>query len=68
LQTALKRLEQKGYLSSHDGEATQERAGRPKRYFQITALGKKAMEYMRTTRNELWGAIPQVALDVKYVS
>ncbi len=68
LQTALKRLEQKGYLISQEGEATQERAGRPKRYFQITALGKKAMEYMRTTRNELWSAIPQVALDLKYVS
>ena len=66
LQTALKRLEQKGYLQSKDGEATQERAGRPKRYFQITALGKKAMEYARSTRNELWNAIPKVALDVKF--
>ena len=62
LQTALKRLEQKGYLQSSDGEATQERAGRPKRYFQITALGKKAMEYARNTRNEMWEAIPRVAL------
>jgi PadR family transcriptional regulator, regulatory protein PadR len=68
LQTALKRLEQKGYLQSHDGEATQERAGRPKRFFQITALGKKAMEYTRSTRNELWNAIPKVALDVKFSS
>lgn len=68
LQTALKRLEQKGYLESNDGEATQERAGRPKRYFQITALGKKAMEYTRSTRNEMWAAIPEVALDVKFVS
>ncbi|WOK04711.1 PadR family transcriptional regulator [Imperialibacter roseus] len=68
LQTALKRLEQKGYLESKDGEATQERAGRPKRYFQITALGKKAMEYTRSTRNEMWAAIPEVAFDVKFVS
>jgi len=68
LQTALKRLEQKDYLESKDGEATQERAGRPKRYFQITALGKKAMEYTRSTRNEMWAAIPEVAFDVKFVS
>jgi DNA-binding PadR family transcriptional regulator len=61
LQTALKRLEEKGYLKSREGEATQERAGRPKRYFSITAYGKKAMEYTRTTRNELWKAIPKVA-------
>src|ERR1043165_5631357 len=67
LQTALKRLEEKGYLKSREGEATQERAGRPKRYFSITAYGKKAMEYTRTTRNELWKAIPKVAWDVKSV-
>ena len=65
LQTALKRLEQKGYLKSRDGESTQERAGRPKRYFQITAYGKKAMEYSKSTRNELWDAIPKVALELK---
>ena len=38
LQTALKRLEDKGYLNSHDGEGTQERAGRPKRYFETLSL------------------------------
>lgn len=63
LQTALKRLEDKGYLKSFDGEATEERAGRPKKYFQITALGKKAMEYSKSTRDELWSAIPKVAWD-----
>jgi DNA-binding PadR family transcriptional regulator len=67
LQTALKRLEDKGYLKSRDGETTQERAGRPKRYYSITAYGKKAMEYTRTTRNELWNAIPKVVWDVKSV-
>lgn len=61
LQTALKRLEDKGYLKSYEGEATEERAGRPKKYFQITALGKKAMEHMKSTRDELWSAIPKVA-------
>jgi DNA-binding PadR family transcriptional regulator len=66
LQTALKRLEEKGYLRSAEGEATQERAGRPKRYFTITAFGKKAMEYTKTTREELWSAIPKVALNVKF--
>lgn len=65
LQTALKRLEQKGYLKSHEGESTQERAGRPKRYFTITAYGKKAVEYTKSTREELWRAIPKIALDLK---
>ena len=67
LQTALRRLEQKGYLKSHEGESTQERAGRPKRYFTITAYGKKAMEYTKNTREELWRAIPKVALDLKII-
>ena len=31
----------------------EERMGRPRRYYQITALGKKAMEYSRDTRNEM---------------
>ncbi len=65
MHTALVRLEDKGYIRSHDGEATEERMGRPKKYFQITALGRKAMEYSRDTRNELWSAIPKVSLDIK---
>ena len=65
LHTALIRLEDKGYIKSYEGETTEERAGRPKKYFQITALGKKAMEYTRDTRNELWKAIPATALGLK---
>jgi PadR family transcriptional regulator, regulatory protein PadR len=61
LQTALKRLERKGYLRSYEGESTEERAGRPKKYFEITAYGKKALEYSKQTRDELWSAIPKVA-------
>jgi len=59
LHTALRRLEDKGYLKSFAGEATEERAGRPKQYFEITALGKKAMQYSKSTRDELWKAIPK---------
>ncbi len=66
LQTALQRLEQKGYLKSHDGEGTQERAGRPKRYFTITAYGKKVMEHTKATRDALWAAIPEIALHLKF--
>jgi DNA-binding PadR family transcriptional regulator len=65
LQSALKRLEDKGYLTSAEGESTSERGGRPKRYFTIPAFGKKAIEDTRETRNALYSAIPEVALDVK---
>jgi DNA-binding PadR family transcriptional regulator len=65
LHTAFGRLEDKGYIKSYEGQATEERAGRPKKYFQITALGKKAMEYTKDTRNQLWQSIPKVALKLK---
>ena len=45
MHTALIRLEDKGYIKSSNGEATEERAGRPRKYFEITALGKKAIAY-----------------------
>jgi DNA-binding PadR family transcriptional regulator len=67
LHTALVRLEDKGYIKSLNGEATEERAGRPKKYFQITALGKKAMAYSKDTRNELWKAIPKIVLELQGV-
>lgn len=65
LHTALKRLEDKGYLKSYAGEATEERAGRPRQYFEITAMGKKAMQYAKDTRDQLWKAIPKTVLNTK---
>jgi PadR family transcriptional regulator PadR len=63
LHTALIRLEDKGYLKSFSGESTEDRAGRPRRYFEITALGKKAMLYAKETREQLWKAIPKAVLE-----
>jgi PadR family transcriptional regulator PadR len=40
----LDRLEAKGYVSSRIGEATPERGGRAKRYFDIEAPGAHALE------------------------
>ena len=40
----LKRLETKHYLKSWMGGATKERGGRRKRYFSLTALGKKVLD------------------------
>lgn len=59
LHTALRRMEDKGYLRSFAGESNEDRAGRPKCYFEITAMGKKAMQYTKATRDELWRAIPK---------
>lgn len=64
LHTALNRLEDKGYLRSFAGEGTEERAGRPKHYFEITAMGKKAMIHAKETRDELWRAIPKTVWQI----
>src|SRR6266404_642526 len=42
--TTLDRLEQKGYVKSWFGGATQERGGRSKRYFEIQAAGQLALK------------------------
>lgn len=64
MHTALKRLEDKGYLRSYAGESTEERAGRPKRFFEITALGKKAMLHTKASRDQLWSAIPKTVFEI----
>src|ERR1051325_7022154 len=62
LHTALKRLEEKGYLNSFSGETSEDRAGRPKRFFEITAMGKKAMLNAKESRDQLWKAIPKTIM------
>ena len=61
--TALYRLEEKGFLKSEVGGATNERGGRRKRIFKITSLGKQALEHSRESRNMLWNMIPKIAFD-----
>ena len=60
LQTALRRLEKKEYLRSSFGEATAIRGGKRKRYFQVTKVGKAALDHTKETRMNLWSAIPNV--------
>ena len=62
LHTALLRLEEKGYIRSSNGEATEDRAGRPRKYFEITAMGKKAIAYAKESRDKMLKAIPKVVL------
>ena len=65
MHTALLRLEDKGYIRSSNGEATEERAGRPRNYYEITALGKKAIAYSKDSRDKMWAAIPRIVLELK---
>ena len=40
----LSRLEAKGFVSSELGEPTAERGGRAKRYYHVTAAGRRALQ------------------------
>ncbi|MDX1479874.1 MAG: helix-turn-helix transcriptional regulator [Saprospiraceae bacterium] len=61
MQSALIRMEKKGYLNSRFGEKTNARGGRRKRYYFITPYGKKALQHAREVRNALWKDIPGMA-------
>lgn len=61
LQTVLRRMEEKGYLTSAFGEATNVRGGKRKRFFTVTNFGKKLLEDAKEQRNILWKAVPKVA-------
>lgn len=60
VQTVLKRMEDKGWVTSEFGEATNERGGKRKRYYTITAEGKNLLEQNKEQRNSLWNAIPKL--------
>lgn len=61
----LKRLEEKGLVSSQMSDPSSERGGRRKRIFLLTAAGKKELEEAREMRNQLFNQIPKVALQFK---
>lgn len=56
----LYRLEDKGYVKSDMGGATNERGGRRKRIFTITNAGMAILRDMKESRMDLWKLIPQL--------
>ena len=53
LYTTLDRLEQKGFISSRQGEATPERGGRAKKYFKVEGSGLAALREAERIRGRL---------------
>jgi PadR family transcriptional regulator PadR len=54
LYVTLDRLEEKGYLKSWLADATAERGGRAKRYYEVRPAGAKALEYSWTALRRMW--------------
>ncbi len=57
---ALVRLEKKGFLQSEMGGATEQRGGRKKKLYALTASGKNALGRSMELRTEMWEAVPKV--------
>jgi PadR family transcriptional regulator, regulatory protein PadR len=58
----LYRLEDRGYVKSKVGGATNERGGRRKRIYTITSAGVGILKAMKETRIDLWKRVPQLQL------
>ncbi|MBL7861831.1 MAG: PadR family transcriptional regulator [Cyclobacteriaceae bacterium] len=56
----LNRLEEKGLVKSYLGEATKERGGKAKRFYQLTTAGKSALVRTRSMREQLYNRIPSL--------
>lgn len=57
---ALKRLEDKGFVKSRFGGITEDRGGRRKKFYVITAIGKQVLDSQYQLRTSLYNMIPQI--------
>ena len=60
VQSALKRLEEKGFLTSVFGEATRQRGGKRKRIYSATPYAHNVLVEIKEIRAGLWAAMPKI--------
>ena len=65
IQSALKRMEEKGFLTSEFGEASQKRGGKRKRIYSATPYAHKILAEMKAIRSGLWNSIPRLSHELK---
>jgi PadR family transcriptional regulator PadR len=53
----LKRLEEKGWMTSSKGEPTASRGHRPRRYFRVTVVGRDKLREARVGLLNMWSGI-----------
>jgi DNA-binding PadR family transcriptional regulator len=58
---ALKRLDDKGFVKSRYGGITNDRGGRRKKFYTITALGKKVLDNQYALRTSIYAQIPKIS-------
>ncbi len=65
IQSALKRMEEKGFLTSEFGEATRKRGGKRKRIYSATPYAHRVLAELKEIRSRLWDSIPRLAHELK---
>lgn len=60
IHVALKRLEDKGFVKSRYGGITADRGGRRKKFYVITAFGKKMLDSQYAIRVGIYQQIPKI--------
>ncbi len=63
IQSSLKRLEEKGFLTSAFGEATQRRGGKRKRIYSATQHAVRVLSELKNLRYDLWQSAPSTTLN-----
>lgn len=61
IHVALKRMEDKGFVRSWFGGITEDRGGRRKKFYAITALGKRMLDTQYALRTNLYKQIPKIS-------
>ncbi len=61
IHVALKRMEEKGFVKSRFGGITADRGGRRKKFYVITAIGKRMLDSQYAIRTELYKQIPRIS-------
>jgi DNA-binding PadR family transcriptional regulator len=59
---ALRRLEEKGFVSSWIGEPTPERGGKGRRYVKLEAEGARALREARHVAERMWRGLDPASL------
>ena len=66
IQSSLKRMEDKGFLTSKFGEATQKRGGKRKRIYAATPEAHQTLREIKEVRSGLWGKIQSISPSLNY--
>ncbi len=64
IHSVLRRLEEKGFITSTMGGATKERGGRRKKFFTLSQAGRKVLDETMEARTSLYNKLPKLAFSV----